>query len=132
MDLHLKDDSPLCDLNFELGQLAGKNVLEVLEVKSETLTTGWDLNTMHWPAEFDQLVTDVGAFPALRQVTFNLKRPVLAYETDPYFPSEISEAWFPRLLESRAIEFKLQVLCPGRWKLVQYSRRYLRLVRLRA
>lgn len=51
-----------------------------------------------WAADFDQMLTDVGAFPALRQVTIELKwaeREII--ENNSGRPWTLTELQFPRV-----------------------------------
>ena len=70
VDIDSQDDTLLLALNSELRQLAGRNVIEELERKAtRELDTVWRPDTDTWTSDFDQLVADVEAFPALRKVT---------------------------------------------------------------
>lgn len=63
---------------------------------------------MDWADDFDQLLTDIGAFPVLRQVIVDESMLKIVTIHQTRIPAwEITEAWFPRLLESRAIQLKL-------------------------
>ncbi|KJA24646.1 hypothetical protein HYPSUDRAFT_214519 [Hypholoma sublateritium FD-334 SS-4] len=60
----------LFPLNHELGQLSAKNVLEVLTVEMQVNVdkgSGPITDWMAWATEFDKMLTDIGAFPALRE-----------------------------------------------------------------
>ncbi|KJA13801.1 hypothetical protein HYPSUDRAFT_49612 [Hypholoma sublateritium FD-334 SS-4] len=102
----LDNNSRLPKLNIELRQLSGKNIIEALEVKATgELDTLWTPDANNWAADFDQLVTDIGAFPVLRQVTISLLCNIKKRHDD--HPWKMTESWFPRLLESTAIQFEL-------------------------
>ncbi|KJA13798.1 hypothetical protein HYPSUDRAFT_209244 [Hypholoma sublateritium FD-334 SS-4] len=100
-----RDRNTLPDLNLELRHLSGKNVIEVLEVKAcgepDVL---WTPEANDWAADFDELMTDSNAFPALRQVGLSLEcRADEKREEDRW---KMTEAWFPRILENKATHFK--------------------------
>ena len=99
----------LLDLNVELKlwrQLSGKNIVEVLEVKMEMVARFSVDQGRTGIADFDQLVTDVNAFPVLCQVTFSIKCYVPRHSGKRRYIHEITEAQFPQLLKSTTIEFK--------------------------
>ena len=87
------------ELNLGLKQISKKNVLEVLVVRGmcSTLWVGY-YNPNTWAADVDQTLTEIGAFPALRQVT------IFMYDETgvSQYPC-LEEEYFPRLLESAAI-----------------------------
>lgn len=110
-------ETHLSDLNLELRQLSGNNVIEVLEVTATgALEILWSPDAKDWAANFDQLVSDSGAFPALRQVVIglwcdlpieHLRKPNIVDEQRyKDYPWRMTEAWFPRLLESTAVRFE--------------------------
>lgn len=107
------DGAILGGLNLELRQLSGRNVCEVLEVKAKAaLDTPRCSDWTAWATDFDRILTDIGAFPSLRQVFVKLSWLIhLPDEPFPNFddyPSFLTEAHFPRLLESTLIQF---VIC---------------------
>lgn len=99
----------LYDLNVELRQFSGKNVLEVLEVEGMLrMDSLRQADPKVWAANFDQVLTEVDAFPALRQVAvdFLCYYNQVSQETDSEPEHHIlTEAWFPRLSESTMIHF---------------------------
>ena len=100
-------NSSLLALNPELRQLGANNILEVLEVNAEGAPDiVWTPGAKDWATDFDQLVTDVSAFPVLRQVTFGIKRHSPRRSGKRRYIHKITEAQFPQLLESTTIEFK--------------------------
>lgn len=106
--IHHTNNNLLLHLNFELRQLSGKNIIEALEVKATGgLDPLWTRDANDWAADFDQLVTDVGAFPALRQVTISLPCNITVKKSQDDHPWKMAETWFPRLLESTATQFEL-------------------------
>lgn len=106
----------LYGLKVELRQLAGKNVLEVLEVNVEVYAySQFRASSGPWALGLDRLLTNFGAFPALRRVAvgfapgrdmsrFRFPKPVRACN---HYPWQLTEAQFPRLLASPAINFML-------------------------
>ena len=109
-------DRNLYEINVELRQLAGRNVLEVLEVKGMVKEdTLFSVGPKDWAADFDQMLTDVGSFSALRRVTVDLqsKCDQAFQETGSDIDIDnrvwsLTEAWFPKLTESTVIDL---VLC---------------------
>lgn len=97
-------------LNNDLEQLSQKNVFEVLKVQMKIKVRQYsDLSAYctKWAADFDEVLTDIGAFPALREVTIDLIWSIrdmqLGYIGN--VPEELTRAHFPRLSESTAIGF---------------------------
>ncbi|KJA17256.1 hypothetical protein HYPSUDRAFT_206310 [Hypholoma sublateritium FD-334 SS-4] len=111
---HPENDNPLRlpGLNLELRQLSGKNKLEVLEVQVKKGPTVAALNCSKaiaklWARDFDQLVTAIGAFPALRQVIVDESMPEISSTSIHRKHIPLRETWFPQLQESKAIQFEL-------------------------
>ena len=105
LDLNISEagDDPLCGLGHELRFIAGNNILEELVVT----TVRADNEFKYWPA-FDSLLTESGAFPILHRVSVN----VWWFSQSLYYssrnlgdPDRAMESWFPRLVESKAVEF---------------------------
>ncbi|KJA13789.1 hypothetical protein HYPSUDRAFT_485845 [Hypholoma sublateritium FD-334 SS-4] len=103
-------DDILHDLNHELGQLSKMNALEVLDVYMKILVGEYSEPSecyAEWAAAFDEIVSDIGAFPALREV--GVYREFFDYNDYRHYvadlPDKLTEAHFPRLLESKAIHF---------------------------
>lgn len=107
-----QENNFLHELYRELKQLAKKNVLQALEVKSNiVLKVTCSSFTNTWAADLDELLTDFVAYPELRQVSINLKH---FYDYSPIVPGArdhinysliLTERAFPRLLESATIGF---------------------------
>ena len=113
-------NSSLLALNPELRQLGANNILEVLEVNAEGAPDiVWTPGAKDWATDFDQLVTDIVAFSALRQVTVNLICNMdRVRRRNDHHPWEMTEAWFPQLQTSATIEF---MLCTSRKSRVDYE-----------
>ncbi len=107
-------DRSLYEINVELRQLIGRNVLEVLEVKGVVKEdTLFSAGPKDWAADFDQLLTDVGSFSALRRVTVDLQSycDQAFQETGSDIDGRVwflTEAWFPKLTENTVVDL---VLC---------------------
>ena len=111
------DHDSLSRLNRELRFIAGNNILEmfqldvVVQVGASCRTESED-----WSA-FDSLLTEPGAFPMLRQVFVEVMWVFFAYRDEDYewqnhFLEVIKEDKFPRLVESKAVEFDFYtVIC---------------------
>ena len=97
---------PLCGLNRELRCIARNNVLEelVLEVVVNT-DVPCRTNSEDWPT-FDSVLTESGAFPVLRRVSVEF----WWYTTNMLnhdLVESVKEDKFPRLVESKTVEFTL-------------------------
>ena len=103
------DFDPLCDLSRELRFIAGKNILEMLELKLfvrleiEDIEDDASFQTVSEECSaFDSMLTESGAFPMLHQVSvaiwweFNEMNLVM---------ESLKKDRFPRLVESKAVEF---------------------------
>lgn len=107
-----QENNFLHEMNRELKLLSKKNTLQVLEVKAwVVLEVACSSFTNTWAADLDELLTDVGAYPELRQVSVNLKHfhdytPIVPGARNPIKYSLVLTARaFPRLLESATIGF---------------------------
>ena len=112
-------DSILDEINHELRKISAKNVLEVLEVHIKINFLGtrngplWDWTA--WAADFDKILLDAAAFPALRKVAVRLTWLVLDIPC-AFFdrsPGDLREEHFPRLLGNTAIDFMFSDECDG-------------------
>ena len=98
------DYNPLCGLNRELKVIAGNNILEKLEldmVVNTDVSCRTDSEVWH---TFDSVLTKSGAFPALRRVSVKF----WWYTTDVLDQDRVEsvkEDKFPRLVESKTVEF---------------------------
>ncbi|KJA13792.1 hypothetical protein HYPSUDRAFT_49604 [Hypholoma sublateritium FD-334 SS-4] len=106
------DEMILDELNSDLRQLSEKNILEVLKLQM-TIKVYQDSEPIkyftEWAADFDEILTDFGAFPALREVIVDLTwftRDTAELCYDSRSADELTKAQFPRLLESRVIDFR--------------------------
>ncbi len=112
--------SLLALVNRELRQLGANNILEVLEVNAKVTSDIVRIpGVKDWATDFDQLVTDIVAFSALRQVTVNLICNVdRVRRRNDHHEREMTEAWFPHLQASTVTDF---VLCTSRNSLEDYE-----------
>jgi hypothetical protein len=102
----------LCGLSRELTFIAGNNILEGLELDMifENTENSFLSDSEDWSA-FDSVLTESGAFPMLHRVS------VVVWWYEAYrgqsegeaFSESINEDNFPRLVESKAVEFNLSV-----------------------
>ena len=95
-----RGDDLLRGLSHELRFIAGNNILEEL-VLSRGVSRRRDIATVCWSA-FDSLLTESGAFPILHRVSVK----IWWYCRD-LDPDRLVESMFPRLVESKAVEFNL-------------------------
>jgi len=109
------DHDPLCGLSRELRFIAGNNILEKLElVVAVQEDPSYRTESVDWSA-FDSVLTESGAFPMLHRVSvkvwwYSAWRDLS--EQDAVLES-LTKAKFPRLVESKAMEFNLNhfLLC---------------------
>ena len=98
------DHDPLCGLNRELRFIAGNNILEELELDvmlQQDVSCRTD--TEDWSA-FDSVLTESGAFPMLHQVSVRFWWYSVFRDLSEQIES-LNENKFPRLVESKAVEF---------------------------
>ena len=107
------DQDPLCGLSQVLTSIAGNNILEGLELKVICEEHSLRTDSEDWSA-FDTVLTESGAFPMLHRVSV----VVWWYMADSRDLSELdafmesmNEVKFPRLVESKAVEFRFSVEC---------------------
>ena len=98
-----------CGLSRELGFIAGNNILEEFQLDLLFQETSSCLIHFEVWSAFDSMLTDSGAFPMLRRVSvdfrwFSIYRNLSVPEQDAILES-IKEDNFPRLVESKAVEF---------------------------
>ena len=100
------DHDPLCGLNHELRFIAGNNILEELELyvvvqvgaPSRTESADW--------SGFDSVLTESDAFPTLNRVLVDIYWCLSSRNPSERAVFEsLKEDKFPRLLESKAVEF---------------------------
>jgi len=95
---------PLCGLNLELRVFAGNNILEELDLDVVVKTdVPCRTDSKDWRT-FDSVLTESGAFPALRRVFVRF----YWYTTDMLNQDRVEslkEDKFPRLVESKTVEF---------------------------
>ena len=109
------DYDPLCGLNRELRVIAGNNILEELDldvVVKADIPCRTDSKDWH---TFDSVLNEPGAFPVLRRVSVKF----LWYTTDVLDQDRVEsvkEDKFPRLVESKTVEFTFCAeLRDGNW-----------------
>ena len=103
------DYDPLCGLGYELRFIAENNVLETLRldviVEAETPCRS---DSEDW-SDFDSVLTESGAFPRLLQVTVEIwwySNGRDEDDLDEVLMESLKEHKFPRLMESKTMEFK--------------------------
>jgi hypothetical protein len=105
----------LCGLGRELRFMAGNNVLEQLELDVVVYAVALQNESEDWSA-FDSVLAESGAFPMLHRVTILLH--ILCVSTDDDVNDvdveegilkSLKEDRFPRLAESKAVEFNFTV-----------------------
>jgi hypothetical protein len=106
------EDNPLCGLGRELRFIAGNNILEVLELDlTVDAVNSCRTESEDW-STFDSVLTESGAFPMLHRVSVEIWWN--SYDTD--YVGDEDSIWksfkkekFPRLAESKAVEFNFSV-----------------------
>jgi hypothetical protein len=106
------DDNPLCGLGRELRFIAGNNILEELEldvVVDAIFLLPANSESEDWSA-FDSVLTESGAFPMLHRVSVEFGWNSHGLEVDGADDEDgiwesLKEDRFPRLAESKAVEF---------------------------
>jgi hypothetical protein len=102
---------PLCELGHELRFIAGNNILEELELNVVVFTVALQNESEDWSA-FDSLLTESGAFPMLHRVSISLDiwcRRWNDVDVEDGIWKSLKENKFPRLAESKAVEFNFSV-----------------------
>ena len=101
---------PLCSLSHELRFIIGNNILEELKLYVEIYNdTSFQTEPEVWSA-FDSVLTKSGAFPMLHRVSVLIQW----YLKSNTLPMErLKEENFPRLYESKAVEFNI------RWNMIR-------------
>ena len=98
-------------LSRELGFIAGKNILEKLQLDVWFKDASSYLTHFELWSTFDSVLTDSCAFPVLRQVSVTFcwySRDWSEHEKDAFLES-LKENRFPRLVESEAVKFDFSV-----------------------
>jgi hypothetical protein len=101
---------PLCGLNRELRFIAGKNILEELELDMVVQADSpCRTESEDWSA-FDSVLTGSGAFPMLRRVSVEIwwyshGMDVDDMDAEDGILESLKEGKFLRLVESKAVEF---------------------------
>ena len=113
-DITVEEDDfdPLCDLSRELRFIAGKNILEMLELELfvrleiEDIEDNASFQTVseEWSA-FDSILTESGAFPMLHQVSVAIWWETMDLDEMNLFMETLKKDKFPRLVKSKAVEF---------------------------
>ena len=102
------DYDPLCGFHCELRFIAGNNILEVLElylvVEDDTPCR---TESEDWSA-FDSVLTESDAFPMLHRVLVDISWGTEHRNMREQFTvlESLKEDKFPRLVESKEVEFK--------------------------
>ena len=100
---------PLCGLSRELRFIAENNVLEMLELDVVVQAdTPCRTESEDWPA-FDSVLTESGAFPRLGRVSVVIwwySNGRVGDDLDEDLLGSLKEDKFPRLVESKTVEFK--------------------------
>ena len=108
---------PLCGLSRELRFIAGINILEELQLEVMVPNNFSYLNGSEDCSVFDSVLTESGAFPMLHRVSveiwwFSKNREPSEQDT---LVKSLKEDNFPRLAESKAVEFNFFVEIDDRW-----------------
>ena len=101
---------PLCGLSRELGFMAGNNILEELQL--DVVVCGACRTESEDWSTFDSVLTKSGAFPILRlvwvEICWNSQAGTLRdLDNEVGMLRSFKEVKFPRLVESKAVEFYL-------------------------
>ena len=104
------DHDPLCGLSRELRCIAGNNILEELEL--DVVVCGACRTESEDWSTFDSVLTKSGAFPILRlvwvEICWNSQAGTLRdLDNEVGMLRSFKEVKFPRLVESKAVEFYL-------------------------
>jgi len=103
------DYDPLCGLSRELEFIAGNNILEELVLYVVVWDDACNTGSEDWSA-FDSVLTQSGAFPILRRVSFKISWHTVCkdlYDYDAVLKSlDEVKSKFPRLVKSKAVELK--------------------------
>jgi hypothetical protein len=104
---------PLCDLGLELRFIAGNNILEELELNVVVYPVALRAEFEDW-STLDSVLTESVAFPMLHRVSISLEiwrsscsDDVVDVEDGVW--QSLQEDKFPRLAESKAVEFNFYV-----------------------
>jgi hypothetical protein len=108
---------PLCELGRELRFIAGNNILEELELNLvvyalQTESEDWSVFDSDWSV-FDSMLTESGAFPMLHRVSISLEiwRDFWNFvDVEDGIWKSLTEDKFPRLAESKAVEFNFSIV----------------------
>ena len=97
---------PLCGLSRELRLIAGKNMLETLELFATVEDASFQFISEE-PSAFDSVLTESGAFPMLHQVSVGIWWYSESMEPEDriVIMESLKKDKFPRLMESKAVEF---------------------------
>ena len=104
------DYDPLCGFDRELRFIAGNNVLEELGLDLATQDNGLCTDSEDWSA-FDSVLTESDAFPMLHRVLVAISYELYPSESLNLKVESLKEDKFPRLTESKVVEFKFCDLC---------------------
>ena len=111
---------PLCGLNHELGFIAGNNIVEGLKLDVVVQDdASCRTESDDWSA-FDSVLTKSGAFPMLRRVSVGILWYSVFDEDEEsgwqdHVLESLKEDKFPRLVESKAVEFKFRAEIRYEW-----------------
>ena len=114
LNLHIivksDDCDPLCGLSRELRFITGNNILEELELY---VMFEYDLTESEDWSTFVSVLTDSGAFPILRRVSVEIlwfPSMELARDGMNLFIESFKKYKFPRLVESKVVEFNFRMV----------------------
>ena len=113
LDFAVGGDSydPLCSLSCELRFIAGRNILEMLEL-SVLVEDDASFQVMaDNPSAFDSVLTESGAFPMLHRVSVEIwwYPKCMDLDSRTVAMGGLREDKFPRLVESKAVEFNFSI-----------------------
>ncbi|KIM37822.1 hypothetical protein M413DRAFT_30730 [Hebeloma cylindrosporum] len=108
VDIVADDYDPLCGLTHELRLLSGNNIVEQFELLVVVRGGVSCRNESEDWSTFDSLLTESGVFPVLHRVLVNILWFSECQIMDDHDRWEnLKEDKFPRLMESKALEFDL-------------------------
>jgi hypothetical protein len=105
---------PLCGLSRELRFIAGKNILEMLELFVMVEDNASFQIISEEPSAFDSVLTESGAFPMLHRVSVGIWWYSESLDLDGMnlVMENLKMDTFPRLTESKVVEFNLSTRDP--------------------
>ena len=111
------DHDPLCGLNRELRFIAGNNILEELDLDvALQQDVSCRIESEDW-STFDSVLTESDAFPMLRRVSVGIWWYQVFRDLSEQVEG-LKEDKFPRLVESKAVEFNFCVEIHYGWRFI--------------